>query len=129
MNDTYQFRGWFWAGLSALSLVALIVHAAAGLGLVALTEDVTRAAIGGLGFLYHRRLDPKVWEEQYGVADERENLIRGRAARMTLKLMAVLLYGGSGLIPNTAVQYTLLAVLVLGGVLWLALKRVFAARM
>lgn len=125
MND-YKYRGWFWLGVGALTLVGAIVHLAAGRPVY---SDIVFILICGAGFVFHRRLGREDWEERYGVFDERETDIRGRAARLTLKIMGVLLYGAYRLIADQAVSGTLLAVVALGAGVYYLCQAVYDHKM
>lgn len=126
MNE-YKYRGWFWLGMGAVTLAIAAVQLIMGQPVF---DDITFLIVCAAGVLFHRRLGRDAWEEKYGIFDEREQAIRGRAARMTIKLMVIALYGAARLLAdNLAVSVTLILVIVLGAVIYFLAQLVYGRKM
>lgn len=128
MNDEYKYRGLFLFTISLASLAAAIVQFCMANPMAA-GVNIAFFAVSAGGFVIQRLQSQEAWEQEHGIFDEREQNIRGRAARLTLKIMFVLMYGVSRLLElvvhddtvSLIVSGVLLAAVVVGaGVYYLA---------
>lgn len=121
MMDAYKNRGFFclvmaiWTLLR--SLYALVLQRAEVLWLLGILSHAVGVLFWAALYWRARRMSREVWEDKHGIFDERENAVRGYAARQTLRIMAAALYIAAGLVP-AEVGWALLTVLLVGGIVY-----------
>ena len=133
MMDAYKNRGFFCLVMTGWSLLRGVYELLFGttdarlLGLVCLSHLI---AVLFWAFLYGRarRQTQAQWEDKHGIFDERENALRGYAARVTLRIMAAVLYIAAGLVPGAA-GWVLLAVIAVGGLVYYVAQYFVGERM
>lgn len=133
MMDAYKSRGFFCFVMTLWSLLRGLYELLFGavdarlLGLVCISHLVA-VLFWALLCWRARRLTRAQWEEKHGIFDERENAVRGYAARVTLRIMAAALYIAAGLVPAAA-GWALLGVLVVGGIVYYVAQYFVGERM
>lgn len=131
--DAYKSRGFFCLVMTVWSLLRglyeVLFETADGrlLGLVCIS-NLMAVLFWALLYWRARRMSQKEWEDKHGIFDERENAVRGYAARVTLRIMAAALYIAAGLVP-AHVGWALLAVLIVGGLVYYVAQYFVGERM
>lgn len=127
--NAYKHRGWFWAGFGLAALLIAIVHLLMK-DYTHLLIDVSGAAVCAAGFVMQRRKKPEAWEERYGKNDERDIAIEGRAAMLTMKVCAVVLFAICRLLlPDSWVGLALLGLLIAAVIVYYSAAAYYEDRM
>lgn len=131
--DAYKNRGFFCLVMTIWSLLRGVYEILFGtvderLRLLVGISNLVVVLFWGVLYWRARRQSRETWEDKHGVFDERENAVRGYAARVTLRIMAAALYVAAGLVP-VQVGGALLAVLAAGGIVYYVAQYFVGERM